>query len=291
MYHVNVLSARGGNVQSNSAVTIATESLDKVSPNSFDTILIAGGDAGGLRALATNQAAKKWARKASAQSRRFGSVCSGAFVLGEFGLIDGKRVATHWDACSILAKRYPAAAVDASALYVVDGRLWTSAGVTTGIDMCLEMVARDAGSAVANAVAKRLVLYARRPGNQSQFSPILTAQSQADEPFSELINWINNHLAEELDVSRLATRASMSERSFHRKFTASVGVTPAHFVETLRLDRSRDYLAAGLSLKEVAAKTGYSTAAQLSKAFNRRFGVTPSLFREMHVGQPHDHLD
>jgi transcriptional regulator GlxA family with amidase domain len=153
--------------------------------------------------------------------------------------------------------------------------------VTTGIDMTMALVERDLGSAIAGTIAKRLVLYARRPGYQAQFSPLLIAQTRADQPFADLINWMKENLSHRLDVSALAARVAMSERSFHRKFTSLIGETPARFVETLRLDQTRELLSAGLSLKEIAAKTGYSTAAQFSKAFNRRFGITPMLFREM----------
>ncbi len=281
-YRVHILSSVGGNVQSNSAVTLATRALKTVAPHTIDTWLIAGGSLQGLWTLTQHRAARTWILQAGAKARRFGSICTGTFVLAHFGLVDGKRVATHWEACSELAKRFPEVHVDANALYVEDGRVWTSAGVTTGIDMSLAMVARDLGNPIANAIAKRLVLYARRPGYQSQFSTILKAQTRADEPFAALIDWMKEHLAEPLDIPTLASRVAMSERSFHRKFVSMIGEPPARFVETLRLDHARSLLSAGLSVKESAAKTGYSTAAQFSKAFDRRFGMTPSLFREMH---------
>lgn len=282
-YRVHILSAAGGNVQSNCAVKLATQALKTVAPRTIDTWLVAGGDAQGLWKLAGNTEVKKWALQASVKARRYGSICTGAFVLADFGLLDGKRIATHWEACSELAGCFPEVEVDSNALYVEDGRVWTSAGVTTGIDMSLALVARDLGNPVANAIAKRLVLYARRPGYQSQFSPVLTAQTRADEPFSDLINWMKEHLPERLDVPTLAARVAMSDRSFHRKFTDVMGETPARFVETLRLDQARNLLSAGSSLKEIAAKTGYLTAAQFSKAFERRFGMTPLLFRKMHA--------
>lgn len=281
-YRVHILSAEGGVVQSNSAVRLETKSIKDLSTSRVDTLMIAGGDAAGLRKLAANALVMKWVVKASAQAIRFGSICTGAFLLADFGLIDGKRVATHWSACSALAQRYPKADVDANALYVQDGRLWTSAGVTTGIDMCLQMVNEDLGKEITNAIAKRLVLYARRPGYQAQFSSILSAQIRADSPFADLIEWMRKHLTEELNISRMASHVAMSERSFHRKFTASVGETPAHFIETLRLEKVRYLLTSGITLKEVAAKTGYATSSQLSKAFDRRFGMTPLLFRSMH---------
>lgn len=281
-YNVHVLSAKGGTIQTNSAVALVTKPLRKLPPRAIDTLLIAGGDASGLRTLVTNRSVRKWTIRGSARARRFGSVCTGTFALAHFGLLGGKRVATHWSACSELAELCPETHVDANALFVNDGRLWTSAGVTTGIDMSLAMVASDLGDTVANAIAKRLVLYARRPGYQSQFSPVLNAQSHAEAPFADLIDWIRENLAGRLEVSTLAARVSMSERTFQRNFTRSIGVTPARFVETLRLDQTRIYLAAGLSLKEIAAKVGYLTGAQLSKAFDRRFGMTPLLFRELH---------
>ncbi|MDB5827869.1 MAG: bacterial regulatory helix-turn-helix s, AraC family protein [Variovorax sp.] len=281
-YKVHLLSARGGIVQSSSTVSFLTAPTKDLPSGTIDTLLIAGGDDAGLRELSANAAVKKWAVRASEKARRFGSICTGSFALAQFGLLDGKRVATHWSACSALAEICPGAQVDANALFVNDGRLWTSAGVTTGIDMSLAMVASDLGDAVANMIAKRLVLYARRPGYQSQFSPVLSAQSHADAPFSELIDWIRENLSQPLEVPRLASRVSMSERTFLRNFTRRVGETPARFVETLRLDQTRVFLAAGMSLKEIASKVGYLTAAQLSKAFDRRFGMTPLLFRELH---------
>ena len=281
-YNVQILSARGGRIQTNSAVALVTKPFRGVPPRAIDTLLIAGGDPPGLRMLMADRSVRKWAVRTSRKARRYGSVCTGAFALAHFGLLGGKRVATHWSACTELAKLCPDAHVDVNAPFVNYGRLWTSAGVTTGIDMSLAMVAADLGETVANAIAKRLVLYARRPGYQSQFSPVLSAQSHAEAPFTDLIDWIRENLAGPLDVPRLAARVSMSERTFQRNFTRSIGVTPAHFVETLRLDQTRVYLAAGLSLKEIAAKVGYRTGAQLSKAFDRRFGMTPFLFRELH---------
>jgi transcriptional regulator GlxA family with amidase domain len=282
-YRLLVLSSGGGEVCSNSGVGLATQALADVAPGTLDSIFVAGGDACGLRTLAAHAPLRAWLGEGSRSARRFGSVCTGVFVLAHLGLVDGRRVATHWESCAELARRYPQLQVDANALYVEDGRVWTSAGVTSGIDMALAIVERDLGAAVAGAVARQLVLYARRPGYQAQFSPLLMAQSRANGPFSGLIDWMRDHLSGRLDVATLAARMAMSERSFHRKFTDVIGDTPAHFVETLRLDKARSLLAAGVRVKEIAAKTGYSTAAQLSKAFDRRFGMAPDLFRKMHA--------
>ncbi|QJE00286.1 helix-turn-helix domain-containing protein [Massilia forsythiae] len=278
-YRIHILSAHGGLVTSNSGVALQTQALSSTAPAGIDTVLVAGGSADGLQALACDDKARDWTTQASARARRYGSVCSGALVLAAWGLVRGKRVATHWEATELLG-RHADLQVDADALYVEDGRVWTSAGVTTGIDMCLALVARDLGDGVANAIARRLVLYARRPGYQSQFSPMLTAQARAESGFSSLLDWVREHLAEPLDVERLAERAGMSPRHFHRRFTEAFGATPARFVETLRLDAARQLLAAQVPLKEIAARTGYANPGQFSKAFVRRFGISPGLFRE-----------
>ena len=163
-YNVHILSAKGGTIQTNSAVALVTKPLRELPPRAIDTLLIAGGDASGLQKLVADGSVRKWAVRSSTRARRFGSVCTGTFALAHFNLLRGKRVATHWSVCSELAELCPEARVDANALFVNDGRLWTSAGVTTGIDMSLAMVASDLGDTVANAIAKRLVLYSRRPG-------------------------------------------------------------------------------------------------------------------------------
>jgi transcriptional regulator GlxA family with amidase domain len=281
-YDVRIVSELGGMVQSNSAIAIATEALEDIPPGSVDTLLIVGGDDDALERLGSNKVVEKWVHACSATASRFGSICTGTFALAAFGLLDGKRVATHWSGCTQLAQLFPKVQVDSNALFVQDGKLWTSAGVTTGIDMCLELVAQDLGSPVANAIARRLVLYARRPGHQSQFSPLLSAQARADAPFAKLIHWMRDNLTQSLDVPTLAAKMAMSDRSFHRKFTTSIGETPAHFVESLRLDQTRLLLGTPITLKEIAVKTGYTNAGQLSKAFERRFGMSPLLFREMH---------
>jgi transcriptional regulator GlxA family with amidase domain len=282
-YRLHIVSPRGGAIASNCGVTLVTESICDVDSQIMDTVLVAGGSKKGLQALAQDEAARAWMVQAAARARRYGSVCSGTFVLAHFGIIQGKRVATHWEGTALLGKHYPDLQVDANALYVEDGRVWTSAGVTTGIDMCLALVARDLGEPVANEIAQRLVLYARRPGYQSQFSPMLAAQARADTAFSGLIEWIREHLAESLDVERLAERAGMSPRSFHRRFLDATGETPGRFIETLRLDHARQLLQTRASLKEIAARTGYATQGQFSKAYTRRFGLGPGLFRELHA--------
>lgn len=282
-YGVELVSARGGAIESSCGVVVETRCIAKLRPGEAQTILVAGAEREQLLPAVADPVLKASFPARAAKAKRFGSVCSGGFLLAALGLLDGHRIATHWDSCKPLAENFPAVTVDPDALYVVDGRLWTSAGVTTGIDMALAMIATDLDATVAGDVAKRLILYARRPGYQSQFSPVLQAQVKGDSPFADLIGWIQANLDAPLDVPSLADRAGLTERSFHRKFVAATGETPARFVETARLDAARMLLSRGLSLKTVAAQVGLFPAARLSEAFERRFGVGPRLFRDMHA--------
>ncbi len=277
VYDLRIVSPDGGVVVSNSGVALHSRRIG----GQPDTLLVAGGSRG-LKTVTARADVRRWLAKAAPGAKRYGSVCTGAFVLAAAGLLDGRRVATHWASCDRLARNFPALEVDADSLYVVDGKVWTSAGVTTGIDMALALVEADLGAAVANLIARHFVLYARRPGYQSQFSPLLQAQTAAEAPFVGLIDWMQAHLDRPLDVPALAQRAGLSERSFYRKFTEATGKTPAHFVESLRLEAARTLLAQGLPLKAIAGRVGLSSPARLGQAFERRFGMPPSLFREMH---------
>jgi len=233
-YAVDVTSAEGGPVVSSSGITVEARSFELRAKQAIDTLLVVGAERERLMPALADPLLSQWVPQLAAKATRLGSVCSGAFILARLGLIDGCRIATHWDACAPLAAAFPSVLVDPDSLYVVDGRLWTSAGVTTGIDMALAMVAQDLSADIAGQVAKRLVLYARRPGYQSQFSPLLQAQVNADSPFADLIAWILANLDAPLNVSTLAKRVGLSERTFHRKFVVATGQTPARFVETAR---------------------------------------------------------
>ena len=276
-YDLRIVSPDGGTVTTNSGVAIQSRKI----AGQPDTLLVAGGSLG-LKAVMARGDLMRWLNAVAPKARRYGSVCTGAFVLAAAGLLDGRRVATHWASCERLAKNFPKLEVDADSLYVVDGKIWTSAGVTTGIDMALALVETDLGAHMANLIARHFVLYARRPGYQSQFSPLLQAQTQAEAPFGKLIDWMQENLDRPLDVPALAARAGMTERSFYRKFTEATGKTPAHFVEGLRLDAARALLTKGLPIKTIAGKVGLNSPARLGQAFERRFGMAPSLFREMH---------
>jgi transcriptional regulator GlxA family with amidase domain len=285
-YVVEIASTSGAPTASSAVVTVETTALDDVALRGLDTVLVVGGDDVGVIAAMQDEKLRRWLPRAATSARRYGSVCSGAFVLAGAALLDGRRVATHWDGCALLAERFPALTVDSDALYVIDGPVWTSAGVTTGIDMALAMVEADVGAQVAGAVAQRLVVYARRPGHQSQFSALLRAQVRCDAPYAELVEWMHAHLEGDLGVDSLARRAGQSPRDFHRKFSTAMGQTPARFVEDLRLDRVRVLLSHDFGLKEIADRTGFGNPIRMSRAFERRFGVKPSLFRQMLPGSP-----
>ncbi|WP_233543987.1 GlxA family transcriptional regulator [Salinisphaera sp. Q1T1-3] len=278
-YDIHILSVAGGLVSSSSAVVLSTRSIVELAPECIDTLLIAGGEAAGLDALIADPRARDWAVAGSKAARRYGSVCTGTFALAGYGLIGTRHVTTHWSACERLARQLPNAKINRDAVFVNDGRLWTSAGVTSGIDMCVEMVAQDLGVSVAHRIAKRLVLAERRPSHQRQLSPVLRAQFEADAPFAELIEHIQNDLSACLSVTRLAQHAAMSERTFHRRFTQSIGMSPARFVQIARLEHVRKLLATDSSLKEIASRTGFSGSASLSSAFKRCFGLSPERFR------------
>jgi transcriptional regulator GlxA family with amidase domain len=283
-YRVVLASAEGGAIESSSGVALETRPIGDLRPAEAQTMLVAGAEREHLLPAVADPALRAALPRLADKAARFGSVCTGGFVLAALGLLDGCRVATHWDSCRSFAEAFPKVTVDSDALYLIDGRLWTSAGVTTGIDMALAMIARDLDVSIAGEVAKRLVLYARRPGYQSQFSPLLKAQAKADDPFADLVGWVHANLHARLDVPALAARTGLAERTFHRKFVVATGQTPGRFVETARLDAARMLLSRSLPLKSVASQVGLSPATRLSEAFERRFGISPRLFRDMHSG-------
>jgi transcriptional regulator GlxA family with amidase domain len=212
--------------------------------------------------------------------RRLGSVCSGAFLLAEAGLLDGRRATTHWGWCKVLAERHPAVRVDPDPIFVRDGNVYTSAGVTAGMDLALALVEEDHGRALALQVARQLVLFLRRPGGQSQFSAQLAVQSADREPLRDLQAWIAEHPGLDLSVPSLARRVAMSPRNFARVFARELGTTPARFVERVRVEAARRRLeesAHGVDM--VAAECGFGTAESMRRAFLRTLHVPPSAYR------------
>jgi transcriptional regulator GlxA family with amidase domain len=223
----------------------------------------------------------QWIIRLSPKVRRLGSICSGAFLLAETGLLDGRRATTHWAHAKEFTARFPKVLLDPDPIWLRDGNIYTSAGVTAGMDLALALVEEDLGSKVALAVARQLVLFLRRPGGQSQFSRLLEAQASARGPLREVLVWAVENLDKDLSVENLALHAAMSRRNFTRVFTAELGKSPAHYIEQLRIEAARQLLEDSWeNLEQIAAASGFSSAELMRRAFLRLIGTTPSEYRE-----------
>jgi transcriptional regulator GlxA family with amidase domain len=244
-----------------------------------DTLIIAGG--WGLREPSTNAAVTAWLRARAPRIRRVASVCTGIYGLAPTGLLDGRRVTTHWRFIEDVARRFPRLHVQGDALFLKDGPYYTSGGVTAGIDLALALIEEDLGPRTALAVARELVVYLKRPGGQEQYSEPLRFQSRALDSFADLIAWICSHLDRDLSVSVLAERARLSPRHFSRRFTAAVGCTPAEFVAMARLREARDRLTVSKrNIDSIATSVGFRSADVFRRQFQYRFGISPSSYRE-----------
>jgi transcriptional regulator GlxA family with amidase domain len=268
-----------------SGITVGTVDLRRLRPGRDDLVVVAGGEAPAIRAAIAEPALLRWVRRAGSVASRTSSVCSGAFILAASGLLHGKRATTHWSACDRLARQFPSISVDRNAIFVEDGRIWTSAGATTGIDMALAMVERDLGAAIADAVAAKLVLYMRRPGFQSQFSDALVAQTENSDPLGPAIAWARAHL-DTADVAAFAHRAGLSLRTLHRRCLAVLGTTPAKLLDKLRVEHARTLIASSTVsaplAKVVAADSGFGNRARMQRAFVRELGMSPRDYRTLH---------
>ncbi len=280
-YELTLASLDGNAIETTSGLTMQSTPYQSIDWEDLDTLIIAGGN--GVARACKNPELIQWVQKVATQARRVCSVCSGSFVLAQAGLLDGKRATCHWESSDHLQRAFPAIDVDGDALYIQQGNIWTSAGVTAGIDMALALVAEDLGHDYAMAIARRLVVYAHRPGNQAQFSTLLKGQSGYNGAFSALIDWMSSHLKTIKNIDDVADYAGMSMRNFHRKFLASVGETPGKYLESLRLDEARSLLTrTEAPLKTIALETGFQTDLRLIKAFNRQLAMTPTAYRHLH---------
>jgi transcriptional regulator GlxA family with amidase domain len=265
-------------VRTSSGVTLQPDGPLPTARAAIDTLVVAGG--GGTPAAMADERLVAWLRRTAPRCRRVASVCSGSFLLAEAGLLDGRRATTHWSVCSTLARRYPSITVEDDPIYVRDGDVWTSAGVTAGMDLALAMVADDLGRDVALEIARRFVLFLRRPGNQSQFSAPLAAQTADRDPLREVQRYVTEHPEADLSVERLAAMASFSPRHFARAFRDETGVTPARFVESVRLESARRRLEeTDDAIDAVAAACGFGTTETMRRAFLRTLHVGPSEYR------------
>ena len=273
-YRLRVIARAAGPVTSSSGAQLVAEGF---SDAPLDTLIVAGGW-GSREALACERTLE-FVRACAGRARRVASVCSGAFVLAASGLLDGRRATTHWGRAAELARAYPRVLVEPDRIFIHDGEVWTSAGITAGIDLALALVADDLGEAVAKRTAQQLVVYYRRPGGQSQFSALIEADRPAGR-FSAVLAWARERLGERLPVERLADRAAMSPRHFARAFAAETGMTPAKAIERLRLEAAREQVESGAGpIEGVAAGTGFGDPERMRRAFIRAFGQPPQALR------------
>lgn len=271
-YALTVVAPGGGQITSSAGVTFAATALPD---GPFDTVMVSGGD--GTRSLKELVEIVAWLKGTTA--RRQTSVCSGAYVLAEAGLLDGRRATTHWSRTDDFARRYPKVKLDADRIFIRDGEVWTSAGITAGIDLALALIEDDLGADVARRVAQQLVVHQRRPGGQSQFSALVELGGRSGR-FADLMDWMRGHLGESLTVERLAAQAAMSPRNFARAFTAETGTTPAKAVERLRLEAARTAVETGRApIDQVAEAAGFGDPERMRRAFLRAFGQPPQALR------------
>lgn len=275
-----VVVAAGGAVRTSSGLALAAEPLPPVDAP-LDTLIVSGG--WGVYAACEDEGLVDWVGARAGAARRVASVCSGAFLLASTGLLDGRRAVTHWHRCEEFRKRFPKVRLEPDPIFIRDGEVWTSAGVTAGIDLALAMVEADLGRAVALAVARQLVVFLKRPGGQSQFSTALELQGGGGR-FDDLHAWIVEHLDRPLGLADLAERAAMSLRSFSRHYRAETGRTPARAVEDLRLESARRLLEQGTPVGGVVRRCGFGSEETLRRAFLRRFGIGPQAYRERFSG-------
>ncbi|MDH0648895.1 DJ-1/PfpI family protein [Pseudomonas sp. GD03858] len=279
-YRIITASLEGGLVSTAEGLAIATEPLAPWLREPFDTLVVPGAPEI-VRTLPEHGELVSWLRLAAAQARRTASVCSGTFLLAAAGLLDGRRAATHWAMCDALHQRFPAIDVDGEAIFVQQDNVWTSAGVSAGIDLALALVESDCGRGVAMEVARELVVFLKRPGGQAQFSELLKAQGEDSAAFDALHVWLNDHLDDpRLNVERLAAQARMSLRNFTRVYKQKTGRTPAKAIELFRLEAARRLLEnTELHIEQIARRCGFGGEERMRLAFQRHLAVTPRDYR------------
>jgi transcriptional regulator GlxA family with amidase domain len=279
-YTCAVASLTGGPIETNTILSVQTSPLDHFLNRPIHTLVIVGGD--GANAAMTNDLLINNVKALAENAQRVCSVCSGALVLAATGLLDGRRAVTHWEDCEGLQRLYPLVQVEVDPIYIKDGTIWTSAGITSGMDMALAMVVEDLGRPAAMKIARSMVTHMIRSGGQSQFSSLLTRQLQdVDARFEALHDWIADNIEKDLRVEVLADQANMSPRNFSRLYSRDMGVTPAKAVEAMRTERARDMLGAtDFSIKRIAEDCGFHDEERLRRAFLRLLRVSPSQYRK-----------
>ncbi|GAA0333429.1 GlxA family transcriptional regulator [Actinoallomurus spadix] len=280
-YATEVVAAERAPVESSSGLAVLPHRAFHDDP--VDTLIVVGGP--GTAEAVRDERTIAWITTTARRARRVGSVCSGAFLLARAGLLDGRRATTHWSACRLLEERFPSVEVDPDPIFVRDDPVWTSAGVTAGIDLALAMVEDDLGAAAARTVARQLVVFVQRPGGQAQFSAQLAAQRPDRPGLRELQRWIADHLTADLSVEALAARTGLSTRHFARVFRDDVGVTPGAYVESVRVEAARRLLeTSARPLDVIARECGFGTPETMHRSFRRTVSVTPGDYRRRFRG-------
>ncbi len=281
-YRTQVVTTRGGPVRASCGLEFGTTCITDVT-GPVDTLMVAGG--ADMEAAVADAELLDHVRRLASDARRVTSVCSGAFVLAAAGLLDGRRATTHWAECDLLDDTYTGVTVDPDAIYVHDGNVWTSAGVTAGIDLALALVAEDHGHQAAATVARQLVVYLQRSGGQAQFSALLAGQAADREPVRDLLSWLRDHLTDDLSIAALARQSNLSERQFTRVFKAAVGTTAAEHVEAVRLESACRLLeTTNGTIEQVARTCGFGTPETMNRTFRRRLNTTPGEHRHHFSG-------
>ncbi len=276
-YTLSIVAPGGGLVRASCGVAMEAQPLPK-EPR-FDTLIVSGGV--GTRAMMKDGEMLGFVRRAAKAARRTCSVCTGSFILAAAGLLDDRRATTHWRSTPFFRDKFPAARLEPDCIYTRDGKVWTSAGITAGIDLALALIADDLGEEVSRRTAQELVVYHRRPGGQSQFSALLDIE-RTEGRFTPLLAWMRERLESELSVEILAARANMSPRNFARAFTAETGITPAKAVERLRLERARERVEHSADpIDMVARESGFGDPERMRRAFVRAFGQPPQALRRL----------
>jgi len=287
-YEIEIVAAHAGALRTSAGFSLVAARGLAEHPGGINTLLVAGG--AGVHRAAADPQILAWLRAQAPHCRRVGSICTGTFVLAAAGLLDGRRATTHWRSCALFAERHPQVRLEPDAIAVRDGNVYSSAGVTAGMDLALALVEEDGGRHLPLAIARNLVLYLRRSGGQSQYSAHLAGAAARTPPIQAVQGWILANLTQPITVPALAERAGMSPRNFARVFAADLGLPPGQFVERARVDQARRLLCAeDTAIEGVAGRAGFPTAEAMRRAFLRHLGVTPRDYRARFSDSPSSH--
>jgi len=276
-YEIHLLSVSGGYIKSSSGLIVETKEL--ISLEGFDSLIVIGGEQ--IKSVIKNQCLVSYVRRESQKVKRVVSVCAGAFILAEAGLLDNKRATTHWSLIDEIQRLYPKVEIDDDAIYVNDGSIYSSAGITAGMDLMLSLVEEDCGKKLSRVIAKELVIFYHRPGGQKQFSDFLQSQSIDNHPIQRVCSYIQQNPQKDLTVPQLALIVNMSPRNFSRSFTKELQSSPGKYVETSRVNLARHLLEQNqFTMSQIATQAGINSSDVLCRLFKKHFGVSPMDYKQ-----------